>query len=85
MNIQFSANCWEEYVYWQQTDKKIVKKINELIKDCSRSPFEGLGKPEPLKHRYAGYWSRRITDEHRFVYRVEGSLLTIVQVRFHYQ
>ncbi len=85
MNIQFSAHCWEEYVYWQQTDKKIVRKINELIKDCSRSPFEGLGKPEPLKHRYAGYWSRRITDEHRFVYRVEGSPLTIVQVRFHYE
>lgn len=84
MNIQFSANSWEEYIYWQQTDKKIVKKINELIKDCSRNPFEGLGKPEPLKHRYAGYWSRRITDEHRLVYRVEGSLLTIVQLRFHY-
>jgi len=85
MNIQFSAHGWEEYVYWQQTDKKIVKKINDLIKDCSRSPFEGLGKPEPLKHKYAGYWSRRITDEHRLVYRVEGSLLTIVQVRFHYE
>ena len=85
MNVQFSANCWEEYVYWQQTDKKIVKKINDLIKDCSRSPFEGIGKPEPLKHQYAGYWSRRITDEHRFIYKVEGKLLTIVQVCFHYE
>jgi toxin YoeB len=85
MNVQFSANCWGEYVYWQQTDKKIVKKINELIKDCSRSSFEGIGKPEPLKHTYFGYWSRRITDEHRFVYKVEGATLTIVQVRFHYE
>jgi toxin YoeB len=84
MNVQFSANCWEEYVHWQQTDKKMVRKINELIKECSRSPFEGIGKPEPLKHKYAGYWSRRITDEHRFVYRVEGAMLTLVQVHFHY-
>jgi toxin YoeB len=84
MNILFSADCWEEYLYWQQMDKKIVKKINELIKDCSRTPFEGIGKPEPLKHKFAGYWSRRITDEHRFVYKVEGSNLIIVQVRYHY-
>lgn len=85
MNVQFSANCWEEYVYWQQTDKKIVKKINDLIKDCSRSPFEGIGKPEPLKHRYTGCWSRRITDEHRFIYKVEDETLIIVQVRYHYE
>jgi len=82
MNVRFSANCWEEYVYWQQTDKKIVRKINDLIKDCSRSPFEGIGKPEPLKHQY---WSRRITDEHRMVYKVEGGTLIIVQVRYHYE
>ena len=85
MNILFSANAWEEYVYWQQTDKKIVKKINELIKECSRTPFEGIGKPEPLRHAYAGFWSRRITDEHRLVYKAEGVTLTIVQVRYHYE
>ncbi len=85
MNLLFSANAWEEYVYWQQIDKKIVKKINELIKDCMRSPFEGIGKPEPLKHKYAGCWSRRITDEHRLVYKSEGSTLTILQVRYHYE
>ena len=85
MNVQFSADCWEEYMHWQQTDKKIVKKINELIKVCSRTPFEGIGKPEPLKHKYAGYWSRRITDEHRLLYKVESTTLTIVQLRYHYE
>jgi len=85
MNVQFSANCWEECVYWHQTDKKIVKKINDLIKDCSRSPFQGIGKPGPLKHRYAGCWSRRITDEHRMIYKIEGETLILVQVRYHYE
>jgi toxin YoeB len=85
MKIQFSARCWEEYLYWQQTDKKIVKKINDLIKEISRDPYEGIGKPEPLKHSYSGYWSRRITDEHRLVYKVEGEILIIVQVRYHYE
>ncbi len=68
MNLLFSPQSWEDYVYWQQIDKKILKKINELLKDISRSPYEGIGKPEPLKHALAGYWSRRITDEHRSVH-----------------
>jgi toxin YoeB len=85
MTIQFSAHGWEDYVSWQQTDKKIVRKINELIKECTRTPFEGLGKPEPLKHRLAGYWSRRITDEHRLVYRVDGTTLTMIQARYNYE
>jgi toxin YoeB len=84
MTIQFAAHAWDDYVYWQQTDPKMVRKINDLIKDCLRSPFAGLGKPEPLKHQLAGYWSRRITGEHRFVYRMEGKTLTILQLRYHY-
>lgn len=85
MKIQFSSHAWEDYAYWQQTDKKIVKKINELLKDISRSPYEGIGKPEPLKHALSGFWSRRITDEHRLVYRIEGDVIQIAQVRYHYE
>jgi len=85
MNIQFSTHAWEDYTHWVQTDKKMVQKINALIKDISRSPHEGIGKPEPLKHALAGFWSRRITDEHRLVYRVEGNILQIAQARYHYQ
>ncbi len=85
MKIQFSARCWEEYLYWQQTDKKIVRKINDMIKEISRSPYNGIGKPEPLKHSYSGYWSRRITDEHRLVYKIEDEILIVVQVRYHYE
>lgn len=85
MNIQFSSKAWDDYVYWQQIDKKILKKINELIKDISRSPYEGIGKPEPLKHALSGFWSRRITDEHRLIYRVEGAVLYIAQARYHYE
>ena len=85
MNIRFSPRSWEEYVYWQQTDKKILRKINELIKEISRNPYEGIGKPEPLKHNYAGFWSRRITDEHRIVYQIVGSTMDIAQVRYHYE
>jgi toxin YoeB len=85
MNIQFSSKGWDDYVYWQQIDKKILKKINELIKDITRSPYEGIGKPEPLKHALSGFWSRRITDEHRLVYRVEGSIVYVAQARYHYE
>jgi len=85
VNIQFSSRAWEDYVYWQQFDKKVLKKINELLKDISRNPYEGIGKPEPLKHALSGYWSRRITDEHRLVYRVEGDFLKVAQVRYHYE
>ena len=85
MNIQFSSKGWEDYVHWQQLDKKILRKINELIKDISRSPYDGIGKPEPLKHALGGFWSRRITDEHRLVYKVEGQVLSIIQARYHYE
>jgi toxin YoeB len=85
MKILFSARCWEEYLYWQQTDKKILRKINDLIKEISRDPYVGIGKPEMLKHAYAGYWSRRITDEHRLVYKIENETLIVVQVRYHYE
>jgi toxin YoeB len=85
MNLLLFSKAWDDYLYWLQTDKKVLKKINDLIKEISRNPFEGTGKPEPLKHAYAGYWSRRITDEHRIVYKVEGSILKIVQMRYHYE
>jgi toxin YoeB len=84
MNLLFAGRAWEDYLYWQETDQKLVRKINELIKAVDREPFSGIGKPEPLRHELAGYWSRRITNEHRMVYKVEGNLLTIVQLRFHY-
>jgi len=83
MNIQFSSRGFEDYIYWQQSDKKILKKINDLLKDISRNPYEGIGKPEPLKHALSGYWSRRITDEHRLVYRVDGDVIKVAQVRYH--
>jgi toxin YoeB len=85
MNIQFSSRGWEDYVHWQQIDKKILKRINELLKEISRNPYEGTGKPEPLKHALSGFWSRRITDEHRLVYRVEGDVVKVAQARYHYE
>lgn len=84
MKLTWSAEAWEDYLYWQDTDKKTVKKINELIKDASRTPFEGKGKPEPLKHHLAGFWSRRITTEHRLVYAVSDDALLIASCRYHY-
>ncbi|RAU29622.1 Txe/YoeB family addiction module toxin [Pantoea sp. RIT413] len=84
MKLTWSAEAWEDYLYWQDTDKKTVKKINELIKDASRTPFEGKGKPEPLKHNLAGFWSRRITTEHRLVYAVSDDALLIASCRYHY-
>ena len=84
MKKVFHRNVWEDYLYWQQQDKKILKRINLLIKDIERSPYEGLGKPEALKHNLSGWWSRRITDEHRMVYRVRGDELHIVALRYHY-
>ena len=71
MKLVFAEKAWEDYLYWQKTDKKILKRINTLIKDITREPFEGIGKPEPLKHALSGYWSRRINDEHRIVYKVQ--------------
>ena len=85
MKLFFSENAWDDYLYWQKTDRKILKRINTLIKDIQRSPFEGIGKPEPLKHGLSGYWSRRINDEHRLIYQVESDALLIAQLRYHYQ
>ena len=85
MELAFQTLGWEDYLYWQTTDRKILLKINELIKECIRDPFQGKGKPEPLKGRYAGLWSRRITDEHRLVYAVRNGQIHIVQCRFHYE
>ena len=84
MKIVFSRRAWEDYLYWQKTDRKIVQRINALIKDIQRSPFDGVGKPEGLKHAMGGYWSRRITDEHRIVYSIKDDELRIAQLRYHY-
>jgi len=84
MRLVFSSLAWENYLYWQQNDKANVKRINKLIKDIQRSPFEGIGKPEPLKHNLSGYWSRRINQEHRLVYKVANDDLLIAQCRYHY-
>ena len=83
MRLIFAGQAWEDCQYWLQTDRKITCRIHELIKDTTRSPFEGIGKPEPLRHALAGYWSRRITDEHRMVYKVEGNSLLLAQLRYH--
>ena len=84
MKLIFSEHAWDNYLYWQRTDRKIFQRINALIKETQRAPFEGIGKPEPLKHGLSGYWSRRINDEHRFVYRVEADSLFLAQLRYHY-
>jgi len=84
VRIVFSENAWEEYLHWQRTDRKVVQRINALVREIQRDPFAGVGKPEPLKHALSGYWSRRITDEHRLVYRIDGDALWIAQVRYHY-
>ena len=83
--IGWYTKAWLDYLYWQQTDKAKVKRINELIKDILREPFDGIGKPEALKHEYAGYWSRRIDDEHRLTYYIKEDNLIIVQCRYHYK
>jgi len=85
MNLIWSEKSWNDYLYWQKNDKQILKKINELIKAIKREPFSGIGKPEPLKHQLAGFWSRRINNEHRFVYQVEGDNLYIISCRYHYE
>ena len=84
MRLIWSEQSWEDYLYWQSHDKKMLKKINTLIKDIKREPFEGLGKPEPLRYALAGCWSRRITDEHRIVYEVKDQNINIISCRFHY-
>lgn len=86
MKITFVANGWEDYLHWQVADRKILKKINSLIDDITRGdPFSGIGKPEPLRHHLSGAWSRRITDEHRLVYLVDGDDLVILAARYHYE
>ena len=84
MKLIFADEAWEDYLYWQKQDKQMVERINKLIREIQREPFAGMGKPEPLKHSLSGFWSRRITDEHRMVYRIEGKTLLIAQLRFHY-
>jgi toxin YoeB len=84
MNLIFSPQGWEDYLHWQRTDGKMIKRIHLLIKDTLRNLADGIGKPEALKHALAGFWSRRITDEHRMVYRVSADGLWIAQLRYHY-
>lgn len=84
MILSWAENAWSDYLYWQQTDKKNLKRVNMLVKDIIRQPFDGLGDPEPLKHNWSGYCSRRIDREHRLVYSVEGNTIYIVQCRYHY-
>jgi len=84
MKLIFADEAWEDYLYWQKQDKHMVERINKLIREIQREPFTGMGKPEPLKHSLSGFWSRRITDEHRMAYRIEGNALLIAQLRFHY-
>ena len=84
MKLTFSDEAWEDYLYWQKQDRNMVERINKLIKEVQRDPFVGVGKPEPLKHAFSGFWSRRITDEHRMVYRVTEDCLEVAQLRFHY-
>jgi len=84
VKLTFSDEAWEDYLHWQKQDRKMVERINKLIKEVQRDPFVGVGKPEPLKHALSGFWSRRITDEHRMVYRVTEDALESAQLRFHY-
>ncbi|WP_273393532.1 Txe/YoeB family addiction module toxin [Actinobacillus porcinus] len=84
MNLMFSDQAWDDYLYWQSADKKMLKRINSLIKDIQRDSFNGLGKPEPLKYALSGFWSRRIDEEHRLVYAVEDGHILIASCRYHY-
>lgn len=84
MKLVFADEAWDDYLYWQKQDRRMVDRINKLIAETSRAPFAGIGKPEPLKQALAGFWSRRISDEHRMVYRVENGALLIAQLRYHY-
>jgi toxin YoeB len=84
MKLVFAEQAWNDYLFWQKTDRKILERINTLIKEISRQPFAGIGKPESLKNALAGYWSRRINDEHRIVYKMSDGSLLIAQLRYHY-
>tara|TARA_R110002096_G_scaffold365345_2_gene558713 strand:- start:12358 stop:12615 length:258 start_codon:yes stop_codon:yes gene_type:complete len=85
MKLIWSENAWDDYLYWQENDKKTVKRINNLIKDIKRTPYSGLGKPEPLKHNWTGYWSRRISQSDRLIYKYTDESILIAQARFHYR
>ena len=85
MKLLFTDRAWDDYLYWQRHDKKLLRRVNELIEATRRDPFSGIGKPEPLKHSLHGLWSRRINDEHRLVYRVEDDEIVIIACRYHYQ
>lgn len=85
MKYIFVDESWEDYLYWQKNDKRMLNKINQLLKDISRTPFSGKGKPEPLKYKYKGFWSRRIDEEHRLIYRVTNDEIHIAKCRFHYE
>jgi toxin YoeB len=84
VRLIFSQQAWEEYLYWQKADKNILQRINTLIREIQRTPYVGIGKPESLKHALLGYWSRRINDEHRIVYKIEADAVIIAQLRYHY-
>jgi len=84
VKIIFSSQAWEDYLYWQKTERHTLKRINALIKDIFRDPQKGKGKPEPLRHALSGYWSRRINEEHRLVYKAEDNSILIAQIRYHY-
>ncbi len=85
MRLSWLPNGWKDYLYWQEKDRKILQRVNDVIRDALRNRFSGIGKPEPLKKNLEGWWSRRITQEHRLIYRVEGDSLLILQCRFHYE
>jgi toxin YoeB len=82
--LSFASQAWTDYLYWQQTDPKLVERVNDLLKDVVRNPFVGIGKPEPLKHEWKGYWSRRIDQKHRLIYRATADAILVAQCRFHY-
>ena len=84
MKLIFADEAWEDYLYWQKQDRRMVDRINKLIRETQREPFSGVGKPEPLKHALAGFWSRRINEEHRMVYKIEGDALLLAQLRYQY-
>lgn len=84
MRLIWADEAWEDYLYWQQEDKKILKRINTLITQIKREPFKGIGEPEPLKYNWSGYWSRRINKEHRLIYKVVDEAILIAQCRYHY-
>ena len=84
MRLVFTPNGWEDYLHWQNADRQVLRRVNRLLEECLRDPFDGIGKPEQLRHALAGAWSRRITEEHRLVYLVDSDDLVVLQARYHY-